>query len=459
MLEFFAEEAEEPEHVAKDEKVRAAGLILRTPDDSALFLKRSDKDGQDHPGEWCWPGGQLEGDEEPLDAALREAREETSWVDEDKKKPEQVDEGGGDVEFTTFRIDVNNPFIPTLDDEHVGWAWAPLESPPEPLHPGVRATLEKFADEEQAQDDGGFKEADHPRKDDGKFGSGSSARTESKSSGHQATKIVDGKRVTTSGGVLPSHIQALKIPPAWTDVTYSSDPESALQATGRDSKGRRQAIYSSKFAATQAAAKFARISDLNKKFNDIKAQNAEAQMSSDSKTQDSADCLDLVMKMGVRPGSESDTGAKVKAYGATTLEGKHVVVDGDRVSLKFVGKKGVVLDLPVTDPALATSLRRRAKKAGADGKLFPATSHAALLEHVHTLNGGGFKTKDFRTHLGTSTAADLVAKRPVPKNEKEYKKAVMDVAKHVSKLLGNTPTIALQSYISPVVFAQWRIAA
>ena len=145
LLEFFAEEAEEPEHVAKDEKVRAAGLILRTPDDSALFLKRSDKDGQDHPGEWCWPGGQLEGDEEPLDAALREAREETSWVDEDKKKPEQVDEGGGDVEFTTFRIDVNNPFIPTLDDEHVGWAWAPLSDPPQPLHPGCKSTLDKIA--------------------------------------------------------------------------------------------------------------------------------------------------------------------------------------------------------------------------------------------------------------------------------------------------------------------------
>jgi DNA topoisomerase-1 len=161
------------------------------------------------------------------------------------------------------------------------------------------------------------------------------------------------------------------------------------------------------------------------------------------------------MKMGVRPGSETDTGAEVHAYGATTLEGRHVVVEGDKVSLRFVGKKGVALDLPVHDADLAKMLVERAEVAGADGQLFPKTSAQALRDYVHGLDGGGFHPKDFRTHLGTSMAASLVAKVVAPTTMEEYKKAVLDVAKAVSKTLGNTPAVARQSYINPVVFSQW----
>jgi len=50
----------------------------------------------------------------------------------------------------------------------------------------------------------------------------------------------------------------------------------------------------------------------------------------------------------------------------------------------------------------------------------------------------------------------VVNEMEAPINEKEYKKKVKEVAKQVSAKLGNTPTVALQSYISPVVFAEWK---
>lgn len=315
-----------------------------------------------------------------------------------------------------------------------------------------------------------FKESDHPRDDDGKFGSGGGGgggKSEGDGEGsekkpatakHQTTKVVDGKRVSASGGPLPEHIEKLKIPPAWTDVTYSDDPKAALQATGKDAKGRRQAIYSAEFSAKQAAAKFARIAELNDKIGHIADQNEEARRSADPKKRAAADCTKLIMTTGIRPGSEDDTGAEKRAYGATTLEGKHVIVEGDKVTLAFVGKKGVSLTIPVNDPDTAAMLRERKSAAGDDGQLFPI-NEKALLDHVHTLGDGGFKTKDFRTLLGTRTAMAEVGKRPAPKTAKEYKKAVMDVAKIVSTKLGNTPTIALASYISPCVFADWRMAS
>jgi uncharacterized protein len=91
-----------------------------------------------------------------------------------------------------------------------------------------------------------FHEEDHPRDLDGPK-SEVAVPTLEKVRKHEPTKFVDGKRVQANGEALPEHIQKLKIPPAWTDVTYSSDPSAALLVSGKDSKGHPQAIYSEPF--------------------------------------------------------------------------------------------------------------------------------------------------------------------------------------------------------------------
>ena len=125
---------------------------------------------------------------------------------------------------------------------------------------------------------------------------------------------------------------------------------------------------------------------------------------------------------------------------------------------KFIGKDGVSLDLPVTDSKIAGMLRDRAKSAGKNGQLFPNVSNSSLLDYMHEFDGGKFKTKDFRTRLGTAEAKMKMSSLSSPKTERDYKRSVREVAVHVSSILGNTPTIALQSYIHPAVFASWRAA-
>jgi DNA topoisomerase-1 len=238
-------------------------------------------------------------------------------------------------------------------------------------------------------------------------------------------------------------------------VAFNPDPKGNLLAIGKDAKGRRQPIYNGDFLAAQSAKKFARVEGLAKAMPAIEAKNAKAMQSADPRTRDAADCLDLIMKMGLRPGSETDTGAKVQAYGATTLQGQHVVQTEDGVRLQFTGKKGVALDLAVPDKALGDKLVARAKQAGATGQLF-GISESNLLAHMKAVAGSKYKTKDLRTHLGTKTGAEAVASMPMPKSAKEYKDAVMKVGKIVSAKLGNTPVIAIQSYVSPSIFANWR---
>jgi DNA topoisomerase-1 len=300
-----------------------------------------------------------------------------------------------------------------------------------------------------------FKEQEHPREKQGPTagqftaGSGGSASSEPSKSAHLQSH--------ESRESWPEHIKALKIPPAWTDVKVASDPSADLLAIGVDKAGRKQYVYSEKFAKTQAAIKFARIQSLEKDLPMIEGQLGELRKSTDQKTMDLADCTTLIMKMGIRPGSDDDTKAKVQAYGATTLQGKHVVSEGGKVRLVFTGKKGVAVDLPVEYPDLAKTLAERAERAGEDGEIFSSVNDKNLREFVRgQLDGFGYSPKDFRTRIGTVEAQRLVSELPVPTNEKEYRKAVLAVAKQVAQRLGNTPVVALTSYIAPQCFADWR---
>jgi DNA topoisomerase-1 len=100
-------------------------------------------------------------------------------------------------------------------------------------------------------------------------------------------------------------------------------------------------------------------------------------------------------------------------------------------------------------------LLKRKAAAGKEGTLFQ-TDAKQLRDYAYTLDGGKFKTKDFRTMVGTTTALDVVKTMEAPSTFEKYKQAVKKVATIVSQKLGNTPTIALQSYIHPVVFAKWQ---
>lgn len=265
----------------------------------------------------------------------------------------------------------------------------------------------------------------------------------------------DGKLRMADGSPLPDYIPK-NIPPAWKNVVVATDPSSDLLVKGVDAKGRTQSIYSDSHNSRQAAAKFARINELRSKQESIMREVDRDLSRGDSRTKENAAVLRLINHTGIRPGGEGDTGAEKQAYGATTLLGQHIVRTGGEVRLQFVGKKGVDLDIPVKDASLAKDLLSRAGSAGRDGRVF-ATDSGSLRDYVHSKDGGSFKPKDFRTAKAAEVAISTIDKMSRPKTVGEYKKAVREVAKVVSSQLGNTPTVALQSYIPPAVFSKWRI--
>lgn len=94
-------------------------------------------------------------------------------------------------------------------------------------------------------------------------------------SGHHGHKGRRGQKGGSSAGMVSLSGKELRnvvkerglyVPPAWTSVKISNDATSDLQVTGRDSKGRKQYIYSAAHSQKAAAEKFSRLKDFHKAY-------------------------------------------------------------------------------------------------------------------------------------------------------------------------------------------------
>lgn len=241
--------------------------------------------------------------------------------------------------------------------------------------------------------------------------------------------------------------KALGIPPAWKSVWINPDDQAALQATGVDGKGRKQYLYSAAHSQAAAAAKFERLTALNAALPAIrKALVSELK----GEGGDSMAALRLIERTGIRVGSTAETQGKVKAYGATTLLGKHILLGKDgQIALDFVGKSGKRNTRVFKDKELHAYLSGR--ELSDDQPVFKTTD-STVRAAMKRVGGEDFSPKDFRTWHGTAVAIKALERLPKPKTLAEAEKVRKAVAREVSTFLNNTPAVALDSYINPAVF-------
>ena len=250
---------------------------------------------------------------------------------------------------------------------------------------------------------------------------------------------------------VPAHLHTIRIPPAWRDVMVDPNPASKLWATGTDSKGRRQPLYNPAYRSAQDAAKFASVQQLI-----AQASLIQSTIERDAKSlcNEAALVAYLIFETGIRPGSEADTKGEVQAYGATTLRCGHVVVEGSKVFLRFIGKKGVQQNIHVQNEWLAEWLIIRSCDGGKRMDRFLFTiDERDLRRYVATIGDGTARPKDFRTMKGTMLAASELDGIEIPATKNERKALLKSVVNVVCSALGNTPAIARKSYIAPFILA------
>jgi len=105
-----------------------------------LFLLRN-KDS--HGDTWAFVGGKVENNESAIQGLSREIVEEVGFEPPISKHIpiEKFTSKNKKFEYHTFISVVENEFIPTLNDEHKGYAWVTIDGWPKPLHPGVFSTF------------------------------------------------------------------------------------------------------------------------------------------------------------------------------------------------------------------------------------------------------------------------------------------------------------------------------
>src|SRR5262249_48885024 len=256
-------------------------------------------------------------------------------------------------------------------------------------------------------------------------------------------------------------LDALAIPPAWTDVWIAPGPRAKVQATGIDAAGRKQYRYHDAFRARQEEAKYEKLIRFAERLPDFR-QAIDEHMSRDplDGLHVCAVAARLINVAWFRVGNERHT-KRSRTYGVTTLRKSHVTVRGNRIRFRFVTKGKARVRTALVDEELADAVRALLQTPGP--RLFRYESEGELRnlndrrlnEYLKEFMGEEFSCKDFRTWGGTLTAAVALAERGPAESEAEEKRVVAAVMRRVGERLGNTPAVARSSYVSPAVVEQY----
>ncbi|WP_223507343.1 DNA topoisomerase IB [Pseudomonas sp. GL-RE-29] len=272
-----------------------------------------------------------------------------------------------------------------------------------------------------------------------------------------------GQRITDADEI--KRINALAVPPAYTDVWICADPRGHLQATGRDARGRKQYRYHPRWREVRDTDKYSRLRDFGLALPKLRKQ-LEALLDAPGFSRDKvmATVITLLDATLIRVGN-SQYARDNRSYGLTTLRNRHVEVNGSAILFQFRGKSGVEHQITVKDRRLARIIKRCQEIPGQNlfqyidenGERHTITSND-VNAYLQTLTGADFTAKDYRTWAGSALA--LAALRKLQwQPESEAKRHVVEMVKNVAKQLGNTPAVCRKCYIHPAVLQGFVLGA
>lgn len=254
-------------------------------------------------------------------------------------------------------------------------------------------------------------------------------------------------------------IQALAIPPAYTDVWICPNPNGHLQATGRDAKGRKQYRYHSRWKEVSDEKKYNKMIVFAKALPSIRQRiNQDIALPGIPKEKVLAAVVHLLEVTLIRVGNE-EYARENQSFGLTTLRNRHVNVEGTKISFKFHGKSGQYHAISIYDRRLSKIVKRCKDLPGQE--LFEYLNEAGetvslsstdVNEYLQTITSNHFTAKDFRTWAGTVLAVFALKEFQQFDTDVQAKKNIVKAIEKVAKRLGNTSAVCRKSYIHPEIF-------
>lgn len=259
-------------------------------------------------------------------------------------------------------------------------------------------------------------------------------------------------------------VRGLAIPPAWTQVWISPDPNAHLAATGRDAKGRKQYRYNPAFLHIRGLAKFDHLIEFAQVLPKIRATIDEhLGLPGMPREKVLATVIALLEQTLIRIGNE-DYARQNGSFGLTTLRNRHVRVEGSELKFLFKGKSGKTWRLSVRNRRVARIIRACQDLPGQNlfqyldaDKAPQKIASSDVNEYLRDAAGRDVTAKDFRTWAATVEAA--LAFRQLQEGGPPLKKHVREVLERVADRLGNTPTICRKCYVHPDIIAAYESGA
>lgn len=253
-------------------------------------------------------------------------------------------------------------------------------------------------------------------------------------------------------------IEALAIPPAWSEVWICPLPNGHLQATGRDAKGRKQYRYHPLWGETRGQTKYNRLLLFGEALPLIRQQvEQDLKLPGLSRRKVLATVVRLLETTFIRIGNKAYARAN-QSFGLTTLRDRHVKISGSTVRFQFRGKSGQQHEIDLTDRRLARIIKQCRDIPGYE--LFQYLDETGQRQTVDSgdvnaylreITQQDFTAKDFRTWGGTLLACLALKELGPCESESHAKKNVVQVVKEVAQHLGNRPATCRKYYIHPTI--------
>ena len=259
------------------------------------------------------------------------------------------------------------------------------------------------------------------------------------------------KRVTNRDEI--DRLNAIGLPPAYTDAWFCKDANGHLQATGIDARGRKQYRYHADFRKRRDKSKFADCLEFGATLPRLRAR-VEKDLRKRKLDRDTV--LGAVVRLldteFIRIGNEEYARSN-KSFGATTLRTHHLRHQGGKLRMRFPAKHGIVREMTISDRNLKRIVSKCQELPGqllfqyinGDGVPQPVTS-ADVNDYIRKASGGDFTAKHFRTW-----AASVIFFEQLLAKAEEARLSLKTALEPVAQALGNTPAISRNSYVHPVL--------
>lgn len=277
-----------------------------------------------------------------------------------------------------------------------------------------------------------------------------------KKKGKKYSYFKDGEKIKDKEEI--KRINGLVIPPAWENVWICALDNGHLQATGFDVKKRKQYRYHPLWSALRNHTKFYRMLQFGYALPQMRLHiEQDLALRNFEKRKILALIVSLMQKTNIRIGNN----AYEKLYGSfglTTLKGKHVKINGQKMTFSFKGKKGVMHNVNLKSRRLSRLVQKCKEIPGKelfqfyddDGNHHTIDS-GMVNNYIKEISGEDFTAKDFRTWSGTVNALIAFKEIGYAETNTEYKKKVKEALERVASHLGNTSTVCRKYYVHPLV--------